>query len=879
MDHTELMDMDPMDVDDMSDQEDQEDQEDQDQELFERHLKSWRDFDTAIGYLQPLDISIDKYGFSTATLNSKSENNSCMAQRGEKLDDYQIDERGRKRKNPLKNLTSLCGCQYKLFDGEQYGGSTMLKHAGEVSEFFLRLALTFYKTSLEKRQFIAPMQLRIYDSSSGVNKIRSKAMYPHLDLDHALYVPPEKVLQHVDEDGYILKSIQNLHFTKSQLEHHAKICIFALACVLKISEDEIFCTVMKTPIPGIKFVREELERCPIGWRFAPKVERRNGENVTKVKTSAWFFFGLKKTLEIDVVGTNINFFNGSEQIVDTQEIHQKLCCRMMRKYHTCPGNSHTDPHRAFQRGFGILLDDKEMSHFRSTVKGKLQESCVDKRDSWAWTIADCKLKESNIDVDDGAQGMRPPHASKCWECVYHETYSYSGRDGQASQILKKISPITSRLDFTEETSKNMCISIIARNELKKRNPREIMCQNLCNADSKAKDDVSNPTKCTKAPYVQGIHITTQGIDDRDLWLLTARCPAVIGIFCVLRECVSSIRWAERLLNTPRYGYMFETSLTNLFVEFNVANHPTSKDFGAGILKNVGQGLIIVPFEGTKNQISVDSNLPDLLEPWDSRLAFAIAKKGDSWRPVSQRIGGTATLDVNNFVLLSEFLEDLEFQKKVEKVVYRTIKCDKNFIYITKKNSIDSLDLEKKEVRDQQKHHIFVYVKSNQVMGLVCSFGPPSYCLNYGNNINQKKDRVNDWKKHNGHSRELNIFTDKGIDNLEYRKSYMHNCEQNPDSKGIGGNCLFIRFEKKENRYLSNMVCTHPACKGKKVCHGVMESIPNDKVLRELFGISFKMSDTDTNTQETHSRRVVEKRLPNVSSTIKTMDLENFLGTL
>lgn len=856
----------PMDID-----EDLEQQEDQ--ELFERHLKSWKEFDKIVGVLQPLDISIDKYGFSTATLNSKSENNSCMAQRGEKLDDYYLDDNGRKRKNPLKNLTSLCGCQYKLFDGEQYGGSTMLRSAGEVSEFFLRLALTFFETSLENRQFIAPMQLRIYDSSSGVNKIRSKAMYPHLDLDHSLYVPPIKVLQHVDEDGYIKKSIKDLHFTKHQLEHHAKICIYALACVLKISTNEIFCTVMKTPIPGIKFIREELDTCPLGWRFAPKIESsQNGENLTKVKTSAWFFFGLKKTLEIDVSGFNTNFFNGSEQVLDTREIHQKHCCRMMRKYHTCPGNSHTDPHRAFQRGYGILLDDNEMSHFRKTVKGKLQESCVDKNDSWAWTIDDCKMKESNIDVDDGAQGMRPPHASKCWECVYHEMFSYSGKDGQASQILKSFSPITSRLDFTEQTSKKMCISTIARNEIKKKNPREVICQNLCNVESKAKDEVSNPTKCTKAPYVPGIHITIKGIDDRDLWLLTARCPSVIGIFGIIGDQVASIKWAERLLATPRYGYMFETSLTNLFVEYNVANNPTSKDFGAGIVKNVGQGSIVIPFEGIQNQISIDPTLPDLLEPWDSRLAIAIAKRGDSWRPVAHRIGGTATLDVKNFVLLSEFLEDLEFQKKVEKVVYRTIKCDRNFVHITKKNLIEPLDLEKDEIRNSQKHHIFVYIKSNTVKGLVCSFGPPSYCLNYGNSPNQQKDRVNDWRKHNSKSRELNTFTDKNIDNLEFRKSYMHNCEQNPDSKGVGGNCLFIRFEKNE-RFLSNMVCTHPACKCKKVFHGVMESIPNDKVLRELFGISNRVSGEP---QPDEIGAIAEKKVFHHSSDCGKMDLENWI---
>ena len=169
----------------------------------------------------------------------------------------------------------------------------------------------------------------------------------------------------------------------------------------------------------------------------------------------------------------------------------------------------------------------------------------------------------------------------------------------------------------------------------------------------------------------------------------------------------------------------------------------------------------------------------------------------------------------------------------------------------------------------------MYIKSNTVKGLICSFGPPSYCLNYGNSPNQKKDRVNDWRKHNSKSRELNTFTDKKIDNLEFRKSYMHNCEQNPDSKGVGGNCLFIRFEKNE-RFLSNMVCTHPACKCKKVFHGVMESIPNDKVLRELFGISNKVSGEP---QPDEIGAIAEKKVFHHSSSCGKMELENWIGNL
>ena len=323
--------------------------------IYGAHLESWQEFHKALSdEMIPLTIFQDEFGLSKQFINDIDSNH--MNSFNTKLSSSQCQG---EKMNKLTNLTSMTGSVYKMFRG----GITYLESAEKVSEFFMRLALTFHysRTRNDRKwntwQFIAPIQLQIYNSGvNGCLKIQSKAIPPHIDLDDFMYMPHWKIRSCIDNDGYLKENLETLHFNEDQLRHRAKLCANVLADLLNIRAEDIFVATMKTKIPGIEFVREiDSNQKEYGWRFGPKMANAVDKTV-KVKPSTWLLFGLKSVLEIPVK----KFVDKSQNRKERADANSYM--RIMRKDASYL-MERNESEMIFARGYGILMERPMLQKF------------------------------------------------------------------------------------------------------------------------------------------------------------------------------------------------------------------------------------------------------------------------------------------------------------------------------------------------------------------------------------------------------------------------------------------------------------------------------------------------------------------------------------
>ena len=560
-----------------------------DDELYDRHVQSWQRFaDLSEQYtvkhpgrptLEPLAHHIDSFGFSKLYLEDQPGNaRNCNDDwEGLPLSHCNLKpQQGLTATKKPANLTCICGSGYPMFRN----GSTYLNGTDKVCIFNLRLAQTFLKTSMEGRQIICPIQIRLNDTFFFDKKIKNKTLPPHLDLDDCLCVSAKQINNYIDSQGFVQQSIKDLHFNPEQLRHRAKICIQVLAKMINIQPSSIFAVTMKTQMPGVDFVRVDDPDVAYNWRFAAKLideqdvkasnakrrdKRIDGELIeyiederdkltgtrkgaVKLKPSSWIVFGLTSFLKREVQDDE---FESSDE--DSSFIAN---VKLMMKRKAIPNYDRQNNPEMFihSRGFGILLSDAQLQVFRKNVAHELVNDCKNKDSDKFWKINGAiQIKPSDIKVDDGAQGLRPPHASKNWPCCYHTVYNKEQTEIIQSQAYDE------------------CIT-------KKFKQEKELCAKLCHITTEVRkqpipDDLL-PRKC-RCPYPTGVHLNEEGVDSKDIWMLTARCNEVVEISDGTGE---SIEWCKRLIKHPKFGFMFQSSLANLYVDsgFSEGLRPSRK---------------------------------------------------------------------------------------------------------------------------------------------------------------------------------------------------------------------------------------------------------------------------------------------------------------
>ena len=535
------------------------------QALYDRHLQSWDAFMASLPEpLRPLTAEVDKNGFSLAVLNNTMSNN---------LYDKPVLRSNQK----FTNVTSICGSGYLLI-GSQRGcrttttAVTMLPTASEVAVFFFRLALLFAETRALGRQFIAPLQLNLTLTSDDRScSINSKYLFPHTDLDDDVLVSHsvlEKAL--IDEDGFVKEdALKALHFSKEQLAHRAMVAAGVVAKMLGIPPGDLFVVVMRSPIPGITFVRSiDHKNAKYGFRFTPKCENISEKALVKLKPSYWLVFGLRRFLELTVdkfkdLRTDTPPTDNSKTYNDDlrKTATYVNSARMMRRDESDYVENRVEE-KNFVRGYGIVMHTRALQMLRELIAKALREDCRKGGDSWRLPHG-ITVTAERIKVDNGVSGMRPVRASKKFQCAYHELFYPMSRIRQ--------NPVPGPTDCPcGRMPRGQCSRLCVTGQLRSETPT-----------------AAERTEATKCPFPTGVHVNeTEGIDPKDKWLLTARCNEVILVADGLGH---EIPWAMKLLEHETYGPLFEVSLTNLFMPVNIGRRDDPDEYPA-------PGIVVMPDE-------------------------------------------------------------------------------------------------------------------------------------------------------------------------------------------------------------------------------------------------------------------------------------------
>ncbi len=821
-----------------------------DDEIYERHVRSWHKFvqlseeytacNSTDGKnrptLDPFKYDVDTFGFLQDPLEDKAFNARQQSDdwEGLPLSHQSIKPeksilKGGTRDSKAGNVTSICGAGYKLFRQ----GSNFLDTTNKICVFNLRLAQTFKETTENGSQMICPVQLSLAYAWQGT-KIRNMLLPPFLDLDDTLTVDARCVEDHIDSQGFVQQSLQNLHYNEAQIRKRIEICSKVLSEMINIKPSEIFAVVSKSKIPGVDFVRVRDDNVEYKWRFAPKFDSdSHHENPkTKIKVSSWLVFGLKCFLEREVRDDEFN-----DNCWDESSFFKNI--RLMMKKQD-PSRRAGDTPKIHARGFGILMCHDKLKLFNKKVSAALQEDVAENPDFWLINHT-IKVITTHIKVDFDAKGMRLPHASKSFPCCYHELYS-----GIQQDVVKSISHsncITKRFK-----NKNLCNSICCSRQDK----------NVC-------------------PFPTGIHINENGIDPRDTWLLTARCNTVVEVSDGSGE---SINWCKRLLKHPDFGFMYESSLMCLYVDrkFSVMDDEGEK-FTCQNMAFAVPGIrlcapnrvqIMHPDEEPKNVFkdvsqtyfqSKTQRLPSTLQVYDcdefmlsekvvhDQIAFLRSQK-----ETSDDDGQANAIFWHNRPA-EDFFKDRKYKKMLTKIdplspIKNRLRVNKTLkTYLDEKFPNSDIDFYEKKIRTALSRVVpILHAESCEMYSLDRDFFSPEKKHQADKTFPNINIKTFVHEKDNGKLNGLVValgpvdvhgFFCPYFKSCDLVKSF-HKHDEN-DTKDMIGPCVVIKYDDTKPKFLYSINCGHRDCILKN-CGKAQQPLTaefcslNSDWLQELFGL-------------------------------------------
>ena len=805
-------------------------------ELYDCHVKSWETFfESTSEYLTALKANVDQNGFSTSVLdifpaNSMHQTTTLLS--GEKM----------------ANVTCLTGgCGYPVLGINQKNlhsstGVAMLPTACEVSVFFASLALLFAETRAQGRQYIAPLQLNLTMTSHEESyKLASQWIFPHVDLDDEILVPHdvlEKAL--IDDDGYVRESeLKKLHFTPEQLAHRAKIAAGVLARILCIDPAALFVAIMRSPVPGITFVRTLDEKNKkFGFRFSPKCDgtasMAQKQPLVKLKPSYWLVFGLKKLLELPVQTfkdpTTDKPLNPGEKGYYDGLRRSSLyvnCARMMRKDESLVVDNDIKT-KNFLRGYGIVMHPKALSAFRMALMTALQDDCR-RSGSDSWRLPhNIKLTPDCIQVDHGVTGMRPVRASKKFPCAYHQLYH----------------PVQTFRQDPVLTPPDTCPCM----KLPLKQKRLCTIPGLSGEVSMSSADQTKQSRC---PFPTGVHVDhKKGIDSKDKWLLTSRCNEVV---LIVDGNGNEVPWAMELLRHVEYGPIFEASLTNLFVPATVGRVDEPDECPApGMVVKHDNHVHRYPIFNPGEDIEVEVVEPTVVRnevltyerfiPGDMPLWEPDPSKADFATRAHQRI--TASEPVEKVTTNHILLECLEERLRAQML------CHDSFKRMNFKTGVRV-----QGIPETERIRIFVTKPTDVNMGIVVCCGPPFYCENHRkawfDAVVQYYGSEDFHPARNEYSiksffhdpvceEELNEVVGASRANEEKPATgSKKKAKRSKRSNVVHANNLVVRYVKSQDIFLSNFSCSNALCRKHCKERGPASIVKIDSSLRAILGMPLK----------------------------------------
>ncbi len=830
-----------------------------DDEIYDRHVRSWQKFaelseEYTTHYstegknrptLDPLKYDVDTFGFLQDPLEDKALN---ARQQSDDWDGLPLSHQSIKmEKCVLKgggkdskggNVTCICGAGYKLFRQ----GSNFLDTTTKICIFNLRLAQTFRETTQNGSQMICPVQISLAYAWERT-RIRNMLLPPFLDLDDTLTVDARCVEEHIDADGFVQQSLQNLHYSEEQIRRRITICTQVLSDMINIKPSEIFAVVSKSKIPGVEFVRVRDDDVKYKWRFAPKFDNDSHHEIpkTQIKVSSWLVFGLKCFLEREVRDDEFNYkpiLSTIEKMKEYEFSFFKNIKMMMKKQDPVRDVGNQKIHA---RGFGIFMCHEKLKLFNKKVSAALQRDVRENPDFWLLNNT-IKIITTNIKVDFDAKGMRLPHASKSFPCCYHELYS-----GIQQDVIKSI-------------SHSNCITKRFKNK------------NLCNSICCSRQEKS------KCPFPTGIHINENGIDPRDSWLLTARCNTVVE---VSDGDGKSIDWCKRLLKHPDFGFMYESSLMCLYVDraFSVLDEENQKfNFNEPVpgirLCALNRVQIMHPAEpefagvGCTNVQQTYQNgrkgrLPEKLQVYDCdelQLSQKVVHERHNFLTSEKETLDDDDGEQENAIFwdnwsAEDFFKDKKYKKMLTKIdplsppksrlrVNKTLKT-----YLDEKFPNSDIDFYEKKIRTALCRVVpILHAESCEMYTLDRDF----FCAEKKHETSQTFPNINiktfvhekDNGKLNGLAVALGPVNVHGFfcpyfKSCDLRKSFHKHDEENTED--MIGPCVVIKYDDTKPKFLYSINCGHRECILKN-CGKAQQPLTaefcslNSDWLQELFGI-------------------------------------------
>lgn len=646
----------------------------------------------------------------------------------------------------FKNLTSLAGGAYRIISN----GSTGLRD-DQISEFLMRLALTFQKSRDEGKQFIAPLSLNNECSSVFGTKQKSAVLPPFIDLDETVTVSPETVKACISDDGFIVKErLEKLHYNTEQLAHKAAICCQALCMTLGLESEDLFCSVLKSRVPAVTFVREESDpekADGYGFKFAP-LENANGD--VDVKMSSWLFFGLRRALEtpVDVFAkpTSVNIthvvasYNDEDATMTKQDKAARYCdqvnfARIMRRDSSKSADGEEVAEKQnYARGWGITMSKDFRNTFYDNVRKLLTKDSLNKKSRLSWTVAGTLVKFDGKAVDAGASASRPPGCSKTAKCAHHRIYT---RDSDGKQTIKST------------VHAGGCVS-----KGSNRDDRRTVCSvNKKSPPSGFDYEKDDPTNFTSSIVPSGVHFKPMSgdIDERDKWLITSRTS---GVVLIVDGNGKKLEWANNFLKHATFGSLFEAALVCIPPSAEVVRFSIKSEHYNAPGVSAHKGIICTPYhrhEPDTNYVeslqSISPDYKDLLSILQrDKHGLREAKIIVPWHPAlpvrcpalkTGRVALTATSSMENFLDGNEPLH-----MKIKQHLLECIKKNKMFNYICA------------ETKDPKKFEgdikLFVVEGSTlntnntrpRLTAVIALLGHPFFCPRYFESQDSKDLRIN-----------------------------------------------------------------------------------------------------------------------------------------
>jgi hypothetical protein len=289
----------------------------------------------------------------------------------------------------------------------------------------------------------------------------------------------------------------------------------------------------------------------------------------------------------------------------------------------------------------------------------------------------------------------------------------------------------------------------------------------------------------------------------------------------------------KLLRHAEYGYLFEATLTNLYVPGDLVKPKNLACEAPGIVTTAEGAVLRYPLPG--EEISSDACvLPAIAVPNPNQLWSASPGKAD----VNVRFGQK--------LVATQEVTDRACNVDIVGLVTKLMRSSHLFYHIDFARGGKTVRFPR-----NQEIRVFASAPDKEVKGIVACIGPPFFCANHGRNPANVQRAMMEWWEEKGphvpfdfrqsrigvhlyyHSPESEAITTASTVEDKPKK------RKRPKGDVVNGNNLVVKYDVARGTFMYRLTCTNDACKcGTKYFETSSVPVPHQFVgqLREFLGL-------------------------------------------